>query len=98
MKSQPKNTREKKKKKQVRNALAVRTALRKHKAGEIPEAPEESKKVASKMWTSGPGGGGPVTALPTDLLWRELRRADTCTLSIVDGGIDLPLRDPRAIV
>ena len=55
-------------------------------------------KAVTRMWTSGPGGGGPVTALPADLNWRELRRSDVCTTHIVCGGNELPLRDPRAIL
>jgi CRP-like cAMP-binding protein len=55
-------------------------------------------KAATRMWTTGPGGGGPVMALPSDLNWRELRRSDQCTLGIVSGGDSLPLRDPRAVI
>ena len=39
-----------------------------------------------------------MEALPTDLQWRELRRADEAVMSDVPGGSGLPLREPQAVL
>lgn len=77
---------------------AAAQQTRNQSTGAHQQANKVRAKAVTKMWTSGPGGGGPVTALPADLNWRPVQRSDRCTMHVVRGSDQLPLRDPRAIL